>query len=72
MSTETLEKPVSTDDSDREKWFHYVNKNKMAESVLTGGHVVALCGKTFLVTKAAKKDSPVCADCKRVYERLPK
>jgi len=35
-----------------------------------GNHVVALCGEVFPVTKAAKPGSPVCPDCKQIYERL--
>jgi hypothetical protein len=31
---------------------------------------VALCGEVFPVTKAAKPGSPVCPDCKQIYERL--
>ena len=74
MSTQTLDKPDTdtTTDDDREKFFHYVKKNAIPMSVLTGGHVMALCGKTFLVTKSAKKDSPVCPDCKRLYDMLAK
>ena len=35
-----------------------------------GSHVVALCGEVFPVTKAAKPGSPVCPDCKQIYEKL--
>lgn len=76
MSTETLEKPdEKTDDgtgNDNEKFFHYVKKDTIAESAVFGKHVVALCGKTFPVTKAAKSDSPVCPDCKRIYDMMKK
>ena len=34
------------------------------------GHVVALCGEVFPVTKSAKPGSPVCPECKRIYEKL--
>ena len=76
MSTQTKERPdVSTDettDDDTPKFFHYVKKNKIAESAVMGNHVVALCGETFPVTKAAKPGSPVCPDCKKIFESLPK
>ena len=39
---------------------------------LAATHVVALCGEVFPVTKSAKPGSPVCADCKRIYEQLKK
>lgn len=78
MSTKTLEKPdidadsdTGTDD-DTPKFFHYVRKNKIAESAVMGNFVVALCGETFPVTKSAKPGSPVCPDCKKIYDRMKK
>lgn len=75
MTTETLERPdVTPDDtdSDRQKVFHYVKKDRIAQSAVEGTHVVALCGETFPVTRAAKPNSPVCPDCKRIYDGLKK
>ncbi|MEO6880911.1 MAG: DUF3039 domain-containing protein [Mycobacteriaceae bacterium] len=74
MSTQTIEKPdtderTSTSD-DAPEVFHYVKKNKIAESAVMGTHVVALCGEVFPVTKSAKPGSPVCPDCKKVYDQL--
>ena len=75
-STEVLEKPdeLATDRSgdDTPKMFHYVRKAKVAESAVMGNMVVALCGETFPVTKAAKPGSPVCPDCKKIYDSMPK
>jgi hypothetical protein len=76
MQTDTLERTDSEErtddgsDSDRPKVFHYVKKDKIAESAVMGNHVVALCGEVFPVTRAAKPGSPVCPDCKRIYESL--
>jgi hypothetical protein len=76
MQTETIERTDTDErvddgtDDDAPKVFHYVKKNKIAESAVMGTHVVALCGEVFPVTKSAKPGSPVCADCKRVYESL--
>ena len=76
MQTETIERTDSDErvddgtDDDAPKVFHYVKKNKIAESAVMGTHVVALCGEVFPVTKSAKPGSPVCPDCKRVYESL--
>lgn len=78
MSTKTLEKPdVDADagtgnDDDSPKFFHYVRKNKIAESAVMGNYVVALCGETFPVTKSAKPGSPVCPECKKIYDRMKK
>ncbi len=77
MSTTTLPetdvRPENTEQSsdDRPEVFHYVLKDKIAESAVMGSHVVALCGEVFPVTKSAKPGSPVCPDCKKVYDGLP-
>jgi hypothetical protein len=78
MDTQTIER-TDTDEqvddgtgSDRPKFFHYVKKDRIAESAVMGNHVVALCGETFPVTKAAKPGSPVCPDCKRIFEQMKK
>ncbi len=58
-------------DDDTPEMFHYVKKNKIAESAVMGSYVVALCGETFPVTKSAKPGSPVCPECQRIYKGLP-
>lgn len=78
MDTQTIERTDTDEqvddgtDSDRPKHFHYVKKDKIAESAVMGTHVVALCGEVFPVTKAAKPGSPVCPDCQRIYQNLKK
>lgn len=78
MSTQTLPevdtRPEGTDttDDDSPKMFHYVRKAKIAESAVMGTHVVALCGEVFPVTKSAKPGSPVCPECKNIYDKMPK
>ncbi|MFW0797374.1 DUF3039 domain-containing protein [Gordonia sp. CPCC 205515] len=59
-------------DDDRPKFFHYVRKDKIAESAVMGNFVVALCGETFPVTRSAKPGSPVCPKCKKIYKRMRK
>ena len=75
MSTATQTLPdVETRDStadDTPKMFHYVQKNKIAESAVMGSVVVALCGEVFPVTRSPKPGSPVCPECKRIFENLP-
>jgi hypothetical protein len=72
--TDILERPdvrdADTDKSD--EVFHYVKKNKIAESAVMGTMVQALCGEVFPVTKAPKPGSPVCPACKEIYESLRK
>ncbi|MBL1080175.1 DUF3039 domain-containing protein [Nocardia sp. 2] len=76
MSTDTLVRPDTTTDEttsdDTPKFFHYVKKEKIAESAVMGTHVVALCGEVFPVTRSPKPGSPVCPECKRVYEMMKK
>lgn len=78
MQTDTIERADTDErvddgsDDDRPKHFHYVKKDKIAESAVMGTHVVALCGEVFPVTRSAKPGSPVCPDCKRIYASLKK
>ncbi|WP_405492485.1 DUF3039 domain-containing protein [Nocardia sp. NBC_00511] len=76
MSADTLVRPETTNeestDNDTPKVFHYVKKNKIPESAVMGTHVVALCGEVFPVTRAPKPGSPVCEECKRIYEMMKK
>ncbi|MCW4353303.1 DUF3039 domain-containing protein [Hoyosella sp. YIM 151337] len=74
MSPDIKERPdTRTDETtgdDVPKFFHYVRKDKITESAVTGNFVVALCGEVFPVTRSPKPGSPVCPECKKVYERL--
>ncbi len=72
MTTETVERPDVRDaDTDSpDEVFHYVLKDKIAESAVMGTMVQALCGEVFPVTKAPKPGSPVCPACKEIYEQL--
>lgn len=71
MTTQTLDAPKTADSDHDEQVFHYVRKNKVAESAVLGTMVEALCGEVFPVTRAAKPGSPVCPQCKEVYESMP-
>jgi hypothetical protein len=54
---------------DHERFAHYVNKNRIMESALEGGAVVALCGKVWVPSRDPKK-FPVCPECKEIYEEM--
>lgn len=73
MSTEVLERSETQEkESDTgPEMFHYVRKDKIAESAVMGSFVVALCGEKFPVTKSPKPGSPVCPACKEIFEQLP-
>ncbi|MGI8679672.1 MAG: DUF3039 domain-containing protein [Jatrophihabitans sp.] len=68
--TQVLESPTTSDTDAGLEVFHYVRKNKIAESAVMGTMVEALCGEVFPVTKSAKPGSPVCPACKEIYESL--
>jgi Protein of unknown function (DUF3039) len=73
-SSDILERPDvrDADTGSANEVFHYVKKNKIAESAVMGTMVEALCGEVFPVTKTPKPGSPVCPACKEVFESLPK
>ena len=73
-SSDILERPDvrDADTGNANEVFHYVRKNKIAESAVMGTMVEALCGEVFPVTKTPKPGSPVCPACKEVYNQLKK
>jgi len=73
-SSDILERPDvrDSDTGSANEVFHYVKKNKIAESAVMGTMVEALCGEVFPVTKSPKPGSPVCPACKEVYQQLKK
>ncbi|MBE3001471.1 DUF3039 domain-containing protein [Nocardiopsis sp. HNM0947] len=61
----------SHDDGDRDRYAHYVQKEKITESAVTGNPVIALCGKVWVPGRDPKK-YPVCPECKQAYEDMTK
>ncbi|WP_294181504.1 DUF3039 domain-containing protein [uncultured Schumannella sp.] len=58
-----------TEDGDHDRYAHYVKKDKIVESAVTGKPVRALCGKKWTPGRNPDK-FPVCPDCLKVYERM--
>ena len=54
---------------DHEKFAHYVQKDKIVESAVTGTPVIALCGKVWVPNRDPGR-FPVCPECKDIYEGL--
>ncbi|WP_432521309.1 DUF3039 domain-containing protein [Kineococcus sp. SYSU DK006] len=54
---------------DHERFAHYVKKEKIMESALSGDPVIALCGKVWVPGRDPKR-FPVCPTCKEIYESL--
>jgi len=57
------------DEGDHERFSHYVPKDKVVESAVTGKPVRALCGKLWTPGRDPEK-FPVCPTCKEIYEKL--
>ncbi|GAA2232627.1 hypothetical protein GCM10010401_00520 [Rarobacter faecitabidus] len=71
-ATAVLERAEQTQDAepgDHERFSHYVRKEKILESALSGKPVVALCGKIWVPGRDPKK-FPICPVCKEIYEGL--
>jgi hypothetical protein len=69
--TETDARPdLSFGDGDHERFAHYVLKDKIVDSAVSGSAVRALCGKVWVPSRDPKK-FPVCPMCKEIYESLP-
>ena len=59
----------SIDEGDHERFSHYVDKNKITESAVTGKAVRALCGKKWIPNRDPQK-FPVCPTCKEIHASL--
>jgi hypothetical protein len=68
LERELVEHPVEP--GDHERFAHYVRKEKILESALSGAPVVALCGKVWVPGRDPNR-FPVCPVCKEIYETLP-
>ena len=71
VSTQTDVRPETSQTTTGPELFHYVRKDKIAESAVLGTFVEALCGEKFPVTRVPKPGSPVCPRCKEIFESLP-
>jgi Protein of unknown function (DUF3039) len=67
LERELVEQPVEP--GDHERFAHYVRKEKILESALSGEPVIALCGKVWVPGRDPSK-FPVCPTCKEIYESL--
>ena len=65
--TETV--PEVAEPGDHERFAHYVRKEKILESALSGEPVTALCGKVWVPNRDPQR-FPVCPTCKEIYEGL--
>ena len=75
QGTSVLERELDTtprtqdSDGDHDRFAHYVRKEKILESALSGDAVIALCGKVWVPGRDPQK-FPVCPTCKEIYDGL--
>jgi hypothetical protein len=68
--TDLLTRPeLQEDDGGHDRFAHYVKKDKVVESAVTGKAVRALCGKKWIPSRDPEK-YPVCPVCKEIYDGL--
>lgn len=66
---EELLRSEQIDEGDHDRYSHYVKKDKILTSALSGKPVIALCGKVWVPGRDPEK-FPVCPACKDIYEKL--
>ncbi|MDQ1579989.1 MAG: hypothetical protein QOD05_764 [Microbacteriaceae bacterium] len=66
---EELLEQETIEPGDHERFSHYVKKEQILESAITGKPVRALCGKMWTPGRDPEK-FPVCPTCKEIYEKL--
>jgi hypothetical protein len=73
LSDTALDERIQEDleSGDHERFAHYVKKEKIVESAVTGKAVTALCGKRWIPNRDPK-NFPVCPTCKEIYAGLRK
>lgn len=59
------------DSGDHERFSHYVKKEKIVESAVSGKPVTALCGKRWVPSRDPKR-FPICPTCKEIHAGLRK
>ena len=68
--TDLLTRPVlEEDDGGHDRFAHYVKKDKIVESAVTGKAVRALCGKKWIPSRDPEK-YPICPTCKEIHAGL--
>ena len=60
---------LEEDDGGHDRFSHYVKKEKIVESAVTGKAVKALCGKKWIPSRDPKK-YPICPTCKEIFAGL--
>lgn len=57
------------DNGDEEKFSHYVPKDKLMDSMVSGVPIRALCGKLWVPTRDPER-FPLCPLCQEIFESM--
>ncbi len=68
---ERVEQTQEVEPGDHERFSHYVRKEKILASAVSGNPVIALCGKVWIPGRDPNR-FPVCPVCKEIYEGFRK
>ncbi|QOQ38560.1 DUF3039 domain-containing protein [Trueperella pecoris] len=71
-TTATLERTREAHEpGDEDRYAHYVRKDRITQSAVEGGPVVALCGKVWTPVRNPDR-YPICPTCKAIYQNMGK
>jgi len=57
-------------DGDHERFAHIVKRNELADAMILGKEITALCGKKWIPARDPEK-FPVCPDCRERLAAMP-
>jgi len=69
LTRPSLDENLQEDDGGHDRFAHYVKKEKIVESAVTGKAVKALCGKKWTPSRDPEK-YPICPTCKEIHAGL--
>jgi hypothetical protein len=71
--TETIQEErtdARLDEGGHDRFAHYVEKAKLADALINGTPVIALCGKVWVPSRDPER-YPLCPECKRLFDLGP-
>ncbi|AXR73244.1 MULTISPECIES: DUF3039 domain-containing protein [Auritidibacter] len=66
---EREEQRQATEPGDHERFKHFVPKDKLADAMINGTPVVALCGKVWVPSRDPER-FPMCPSCLEIWEGM--
>jgi hypothetical protein len=74
MSTDVVEQTspsvdIATNTGDHDVFAHYVDRDEVADAVINGWPVIALCGKIWVPFRDPSR-YPICPTCEEIFAKL--